>query len=130
MEISLYRAFAELPAAEALAAANKRIQNILRQAGDSSGETVDAARLEAGAEADLASALDGLTEPTEALLGAGDYEGALSRLASLREPVDAFFDSVRVMDDDPAVRANRLALLARISSLFARTADISRLQES
>lgn len=123
-------AFSELPAAEALAAANKRIHNILRQAGDAVGPRVDISLLADGAESDLAEALTALTPGTEAQLSAGDYAGALTSLAGLREPVDAFFDSVRVMDDDEAVRANRLALLASISDLFSRTADISRLQES
>jgi glycyl-tRNA synthetase beta chain len=120
-------AFAALPEADALAAANKRIGNILRQAGEGVGTTVDPALLEAGAERDLADALGAAERDAAPLLASRDYIALLSRLAALRDPVDRYFDAVMVMAEDPAVRANRLALLARLHRLFLRVADISLL---
>ncbi len=120
-------AFAALPEADALAAANKRIGNILRQAGERVGTTVDTALLEAGAERDLADALGAAERDAAPLLASRDYIALLSRLAALRDPVDRYFDAVMVMAEDPAVRANRLALLARLHRLFLRVADISLL---
>jgi glycyl-tRNA synthetase beta chain len=119
--------FARLPQAQALAAANKRIGNILRQAGDSGTTTVDEALLEAGAEQDLASALNSAQQDAAPLIGARDYVGLLKRLADLRDPVDRYFTDVMVMAEDAKVRANRLALLARLRGLFLRVADISLL---
>jgi glycyl-tRNA synthetase beta chain len=119
--------FARLPEAQALAAANKRIGNILRQAGDARASKVDAALLEAGAERDLAIALQAAHDDGAPYIAARDYVGLLKQLAHLREPVDRFFDSVMVMADDAAVRANRLALLGGLRSLFLRVADISLL---
>jgi glycyl-tRNA synthetase beta chain len=119
--------FARLPQAQALAAANKRIGNILRQAGDSGMTTVDETLLEAGAEQDLASALNGAQQDAAPLIGARDYVGLLKRLADLRDPVDRYFTDVMVMAEDVKVRANRLALLARLRGLFLRVADISLL---
>jgi glycyl-tRNA synthetase beta chain len=120
-------AFAALPEADALAAANKRIGNILRQAGEGVGTTVDPALLEAGAERDLADALGAAERDAAPLLASRDYIALLSRLAALRDPVDRYFDAVMVMAEDPAVRATRLALLARLHRLFLRVADISLL---
>ncbi len=122
--------FRRLPEAESLAAANKRIGNILRQADAPPAAAVDEALLGADAEWDLAARLVGLGPQVRRLIESGDYGGALERLAALRDAVDAFFDNVRVMDDDPAVRANRLALLASIHELFLAIADISRLSGS
>jgi len=119
--------FAALPEAQALAAANKRIGNILRQAGELATTPVDAGRLDAGAERDLASALEAAQADGAPLVAARDYVGLLKRLAILREPVDRYFESVMVMADDAAVRANRLALLAQLRNLFLRVADISLL---
>jgi glycyl-tRNA synthetase beta chain len=119
--------FAKLPEAQALAAANKRIGNILRQAGDVASTKVDDALLEAGVERDLAAALQSAQADGAPLTAERDYVGLLKRLAQLREPVDRYFDSVMVMADDAAVRANRLALLGRLRSLFLRVADISLL---
>ena len=121
-------AFRRLPEAEALAAANKRISNILRQAEGAIPEQVDADRLEEAAERTLASAVERLEGLVAPLFEQGAYEEALKELASLREPVDTFFDQVMVMAEDPALRGNRLALLKRLSELFLRVADISRLQ--
>ncbi|HHC72630.1 MAG TPA: glycine--tRNA ligase subunit beta, partial [Thiotrichales bacterium] len=123
--------FRSLPEAEALAAANKRIANILRQArekGIDFPERVETARLESEPERDLAEAVERLEQEVGPLAEAGEYEPALGRLASLREVVDRFFDQVMVMVDDPPLRGNRLALLARLQALFLRVADISRLQ--
>ena len=123
--------FRSLPEAEALAAANKRIANILRQArekGIDFPERVETARLASEPERDLAEAVERLEQEVGPLAEAGEYEPALGRLASLREVVDRFFDQVMVMVDDPLLRGNRLALLARLQALFLRVADISRLQ--
>ncbi len=120
-------AFAALPQAHALAAANKRIGNILRQAGDATGGTIDESLLEAGAEHELAAALLAAQTDGAPLIRARDYVGLLKRLADLREPVDRYFTEVMVMADDARVRANRLALLASLRSLFLRVADISLL---
>ncbi|HEY6545577.1 MAG TPA: glycine--tRNA ligase subunit beta, partial [Dokdonella sp.] len=120
-------AFSRLPEAQALAAANKRIGNILRQAGVSTPGSIDPALLEAGAERELADALAAAQSDGAPLLAARDYVGLLTRLARLREPVDRYFDAVMVMADDEAVRANRLALLGRLRNLFLQVADISLL---
>jgi len=119
--------FAKLPEAQSLAAANKRIGNILRQAGDVGAGDIDSALVESGAEQDLLAALRSAEIDIAPLAKARDYVGLLKRLASLREPVDRFFDGVMVMVDDPAKRTNRLRLLARLRGLFLRVADISML---
>ncbi|HEY0178349.1 MAG TPA: glycine--tRNA ligase subunit beta [Dokdonella sp.] len=119
--------FAALPEARALAAANKRIGNILRQAGAPVAAAIDARLLEDGAERALADALEAAEADGAPLLRARDYVGLLKRLARLRAPVDAYFDAVMVMSDDAALRANRLALLARLRNLFLRVADVSLL---
>jgi glycyl-tRNA synthetase beta chain len=119
--------FAARPEAQSLAAANKRIGNILRQAGTAASGAVDEALLEAGAERELAAALAAAQADAAPLLAARDYVGLLKRLASLREPVDRYFTDVMVMAEDEKVRANRLALLAGLRSLFLRVADVSLL---
>ncbi|MEZ5484849.1 MAG: glycine--tRNA ligase subunit beta [Lysobacteraceae bacterium] len=119
--------FAKLPEAEALAAANKRIRNILRKAEDTIPESVDAALLAEDAEKALATAVDQAIADSDPLLARRDYVAALSRLAQLREPVDAFFDGVMVMAEDNAVRGNRLALLKRLADRFAAIAAIEHL---
>ena len=119
-------AFRKLPEAEALAAANKRVSNILTKQGDASiGEHVDNALLQDKAEVALAEQVSEQAETVVPLFDSGDYATALSSLASLRAPVDAFFDEVMVMADDEAVRTNRLSLLNRLRNLFLRVADIS-----
>ena len=120
-------AFVELPRAESLAAANKRIANILRQSGEDGFGAVDAARFEDGAERALHAALGAAKADVEPVMRQRDYAAALRRLAELRDPVDRFFDDVMVMTDDTAVRRNRLALLAELRELFLAIADISRL---
>ena len=119
--------FRALPEAESLAAANKRIGNILRKTDEAIPATVDAARLIDTAELDLANALDALRANVAEQFDCGDYTEGLRRLAALREPVDRFFDNVMVMTEDAGLRANRLALLQQMQALFLRVADLSRL---
>jgi glycyl-tRNA synthetase beta chain len=119
--------FSQLPDAQALAAANKRIGNILRQAGGVIGGQVDAARLDPGAETDLHAAVTAAAAEIEPLVQERRYVDILRRLALLRSPIDRFFDSVMVMADDAGKRGNRLALLGRLRSMFLHVADISLL---
>ena len=155
-------AFRALPEAASLAAANKRIRNILRQAeqagidippvgpplsrggagsagifgiaaGSAAGvgdfpSDADSSLLREDAERSLAARLAEIEPQARGMLDAGEYTAALACLAGLRDGVDAFFDTVKVMDDDETLRGNRLALLARIGALFMETADISLLQ--
>ena len=120
--------FRSRPEAESLAAANKRIANILRKsaAGEVPG-AVDPARLGLAAERALHAAVEGVATAVEADLRARRYDAALATLAGLRPAIDAFFTDVMVNDPDPALRANRLALVARVRGLFAGVADFSRL---
>ncbi|AXE36560.1 glycine--tRNA ligase subunit beta [Chromobacterium phragmitis] len=120
--------FKALPEAAALAAANKRVNNILKKAEGEVG-AVDAALLQEAAEQALYAAVQELAPAVEAKFAAHDFSGALSQLASLKAPVDAFFDGVMVMAEDAKVRANRIALLASLAALFNRVADISLLAE-
>ena len=124
-------AFAQLPEAAALAAANKRIGNLLRQADEENvgtgTQTVDETLFEAGAEQDFAKALSAAETDAAPSIAARDYLGLFQRLARLRTPVDAYFDGVMVMVDDAAVRRNRLAMLRRLQDLFHHVADIGRL---
>ncbi len=120
--------FRRMPEAASLAVANKRIQNILRQANGQLPQQVDDGLFSEDAEWNLAAKVVGLTPRVRDLLGRGDYSGALKLLAGLRETVDDFFDSVKVMAEDERIKTNRLALLNSISTLFLETADISRLQ--
>ncbi|MDP1613054.1 MAG: glycine--tRNA ligase subunit beta [Sulfuritalea sp.] len=121
------KAFAALPEAEALAAANKRIVNILRKSGAEAGTTIDTALFAEAAEQALFSAVEAAAPGIEAQLAAADYSAALKALAGLRGAVDAFFDGVMVMAEDTKLRANRLALLSRLAGLMNRVADISKL---
>ena len=124
--LAAVHAFRERPEAAALAAANKRIGNILKKA-DSVGQQVDATLLLEAAEQDLAAAVAALREPVASDIEAGQYGAALARLASVRSVVDTFFDKVMVNADDAAVRANRLALLAGLQTLLNGVAEIGRL---
>jgi glycyl-tRNA synthetase beta chain len=119
--------FVQLPAASSLASANKRVANILRQAGVDEAQDADPAALHEPEEKSLYQELERLRHEVEPLLREQNYRQALERLAVLREPVDSFFDSVMVMDEDPVLRKNRLALLSRMRQLFLQTADLSRL---
>ncbi len=119
--------FAALPEAEALAAANKRIRNILRKAeGDIPG-MVDPALLAEPAESELAEAVEAAIDDSNASLHQKDYVSVLARLARLRAQVDAFFDGVMVNAEDPALRANRLALLKRLGDRLGSVAAIEHL---
>ncbi|HSE13380.1 MAG TPA: glycine--tRNA ligase subunit beta [Rudaea sp.] len=119
--------FSRLPDAQALAAANKRIGNILRQAGGVTGGQVDASLLDAGAETELHGAVAAAAAEVEPLVAQGRYVDILRRLALLRAPIDRFFDSVMVLTDDAPKRGNRLALLGRLRGMFLHVADISLL---
>ncbi len=121
------RAFGELPEAETLAAANKRIVNILRKSGSEAAAAVDRTRLADGAEHDLYLAFQNLGPVVDDRCATGDFAGALLALASAKPAVDRFFDDVLVMADDPAIRANRLALLRGVAQTMNRVADISKL---
>ncbi len=125
--LAAVQTFARLEQAESLAAANKRIANILRQAGDPTGLEVREKLFEDDAEHALANALANARDKVEPLLATRSYADVLNRLADLREPVDRFFDEVMVMVDDERVRNNRLALLGQLRALFLDVADISRL---
>jgi glycyl-tRNA synthetase beta chain len=122
--------FASLPDAAALAAANKRIGNILRQVGDSAGIKVDSALLDAGAERALYEQVENVRTATAPLIAQYRYVEALRALAALRAPVDTFFDGVMVMVDDEAKRRNRIALLNGLRHMFLQVADISVLQHA
>jgi len=124
--VKAVEAFRQLPEALALAGANKRVSNILtKQGGDSIGESIDSELLQDKAEITLADQIRQQADKALPLFEKGDYATALSSLASLREPVDNFFDEVMVMADDEAVRNNRLAMLNLLRNLFLRVADIS-----
>jgi glycyl-tRNA synthetase beta chain len=122
-------AFRQLPEAASLAAANKRIRNILKKLEGALPFRVNPDLLAEGAEQALAGRLVELSSEVMPLMDAGLYGEALARLATLRGPVDDYFDQVMVMVDDSALRENRIALLNELSSLFLRVADFSRLQE-
>lgn len=126
--IQALNAFLMLPEATSLAAANKRIGNILRQADYPESQKVQDGLLREPTELALYEKLTKLDKDARELAHHGDYGGALKKLAALREPVDSFFDKVLVMDPDTALRNNRLALLQRIRESFLRIADISLLQ--
>ncbi len=126
--VQAVKSFRTLREAESLAAANKRIANILRQAGGVRERGISAEILKEPAERRLFEALREAEADTAPLFTSGRYEQALHRLAALREPIDTFFDEVMVMSEDDLERENRLAILARLSELFLSTADIARLQ--
>jgi glycyl-tRNA synthetase beta chain len=124
--LSAVRAFADLPEAAALAAANKRIGNILKKAEGACAE-VNVALLQDAAECDLHARMGPVVAQADRLFECGDYQGSLRALAALRDPVDAFFEHVMVNADDAALRANRLGLLATLHAAMNRVADLSRL---
>ena len=122
--------FSKLPEAPALAAANKRIRNILRKFDGVIPADIDRSLLAEAAEQALNDAVTAAISDTDPLLAARNYVGVLKRLAALRAPVDAFFDAVLVMADDPAVRGNRLALLKRLADRFAAVAAVEQLSNT
>ncbi|EGQ8190008.1 glycine--tRNA ligase subunit beta [Vibrio cholerae] len=124
--VSHFRALEE---AEALAAANKRVGNILAKYDGELGEEIDLALLQEDAEKALAEAVEIMAEALEPAFATGNYQEALSKLAGLRAPVDAFFDNVMVMADDEALKKNRLTLLNKLRNLFLQIADVSLLQK-
>ena len=125
--LAAVRAFAALPEAPALAAANKRVGNILKKSEGAGGAAVDAARLVEPAEQALHAALAEVAPRADAAFAAGDYTASLQALAALKAPVDAFFDGVMVNAEDAALRANRLALLGTLHASMNRVADLARL---
>jgi glycyl-tRNA synthetase beta chain len=125
--LAALKRFAALPEAPALAAANKRVGNILKKSELALDGAVQAELLTDPAEAALYQALGTVAARADAAFEAGDLAGSLQSLAALKAPVDAFFDQVMVNADDPALRANRLALLARLHAAMNRVADLSRL---
>jgi glycyl-tRNA synthetase beta chain len=119
--------FLELPEAQSLTAANKRIANILRKANATTGGEVEVRALKEAAEVRLFDAMRGLRDSVASATARREYAGALGRLAQLRPAIDAFFEQVMVMDENPQLRSNRLNLLAQLQGLFAGVADLSRL---
>lgn len=121
------RAFKALPEAQPLAAANKRVGNILKKSEDKVAPVTDATLFVEPAERALADALEAVAPRSEKAFEAGDYTASLQALAALKAPVDAFFDTVMVNADDPRLRANRLGLLSRLHVAMNRVADLSKL---
>ncbi|MBC7956713.1 MAG: glycine--tRNA ligase subunit beta, partial [Cytophagales bacterium] len=121
------RAFALLPEAAALAAANKRIGNILKKSEGAGEAKVSNALLKEPAEVALHDALTNIAPQAEQAFERGDYAASLQALAALKTPVDTFFDKVMVNAEDPALRANRLGLLAQLHAAMNRVADLSKL---
>jgi len=128
-QLEAVRAFTALPEAASLAAANKRIANILRQAESKRESFVDAdvSALKEPAEISLFEALQAASRSAKPLFDSGDFSGYLKTFASLKSPVDSFFDTVMVMADDKKLRENRLVLLANMWNAMNRFADISKL---
>ena len=121
------KAFQQLTESESLAAANKRVGNILKKADETVALTVVDQLLKEPAEAALAQALSKVKPQADQAFEAGDYAGSLKSLAVLKAPVDDFFDNVMVNAEDPALRANRLALLSQLHAAMNRVADLSKL---
>jgi glycyl-tRNA synthetase beta chain len=116
-----------LPEAAALAAANKRVGNILKKSESAVPTALDTALLVEPAEAALAAALAAVAPVAEAAFARADHTASLQALAALKGPVDDFFDAVMVNAEDPALRRNRLALLSQLHQAMNRVADLSRL---
>jgi glycyl-tRNA synthetase beta chain len=129
-QLEAVRAFSALPEAASLAAANKRISNILRQAeakGEILAGNADVQSLKEPVEIALFNALQSATKSAKPLLDSRDFSGYLKTFASLKDPVDSFFDKVMVMAEENELRKNRLALLADLQHAMNRFADISKL---
>ena len=116
-----------LPEAKSLAAANKRVGNILKKAAEEASREIDVALLQEPAELSLYQALVEMRPKTNESFVAGDYTASLQTLAALKLPVDTFFDNVMVNTEDHPLRNNRLALLAQLQQTMNRVADISKL---
>jgi glycyl-tRNA synthetase beta chain len=119
--------FSLLPASEALAAANKRISNILKKSSDFINAEVNQSLLIEKAEQDLYTQLINIAEKADTCFNAGDYKANLTVLAGLRDSVDAFFNEVMVNAEDQAIRQNRLSLLNKLHAQMNQVADLSRL---
>ncbi|MBC7710306.1 MAG: glycine--tRNA ligase subunit beta, partial [Rhizobacter sp.] len=126
-QLAAVQAFSALPEAASLNAANKRVANILRKAAESNEAIAASNAAQEPAEQALRAALDAITPSATALFVQGDFAGYLKSFASLKAPVDDFFDKVMVMADDKAVRANRLALLTDLRDAMNKVADLSKL---
>jgi len=120
--------FRKLAEAESLAAANKRIRNILKKSDITDNKKINDSLLSEESEIKLAKSLKDYQQRVAPMIDNRDYKSALTELAGLRKSVDSFFDNVMVMCDDPEIKNNRLALLSNLSALFLETADISKLQ--
>ena len=130
-QLEAVKEFSKLPEAESLIAANKRVANILKQA-EGNGETftaVDPALLQEQQEKELFNALSDTAGKASGLHARGDFTGYLKSFATLKKPVDAFFDTVMVMAEDTSLKRNRLALLRDLRNAMNKIADISRLQQ-
>ncbi len=125
--LAAVRAFSSLPEADSLAAANKRVGNILKKADGEVKAEVSAHLLLEASEVALHDALGKVKTTADSTFESGDYTASLKSLAALKAPVDAFFDNVMVNADDPALRANRLGLLATLHQAMNRVADLSKL---
>jgi glycyl-tRNA synthetase beta chain len=128
--IEAMAAFRQLPEAASLAAANKRIRNILKKSSEPLSQQVDSDLFVDQAERDLLAKLEELAPQAQPLFDQGEYADGLRILASLKQPVDDFFDQVMVMAEDSSLRINRLTLLSQLERQFLSVADISLLQES
>ena len=120
--------FRDLPEAEALAAANKRISNLLKKVEGDLSSSIDTKLFDVDAESALHQAMQDATSSATQAMASSAYSDALKALSTLRSPVDAYFDHVMVMADDDAVKANRLAMLGQLQSAFLQVADIGLLQ--
>ena len=126
--VQAVNAFRQLESAEALAAANKRVSNILsKNDALASSQAVNESLLQEAAEKTLSADLIAKDKEVQSLFAKGDYAAYLTALSSLRDSIDNFFDNVMVMADDEAVKQNRLALLNQLRNLFLNVADISLL---
>ena len=126
--VKAVQAFSELSESQELAAANKRISNILKKQKSAISTTVDESLLSETAEQQLSKSIEAIEADCNQLFDQGNYDDGLKKLATLRTPVDNFFEHVMVMSDEPKLQANRLSLLNKLHSLFLRVADISLLQ--
>ena len=120
--------FRSLDEAESLAAANKRIGNILKKVKGKLPNTIDQKLLQEKEEKNLNEKLQAMSAKVTPIFEAGNYSEALHQLAALRDPIDAFFDKVMVMAEDESLKNNRLAMLSQLHNLFMKAADLSRLQ--
>ena len=125
--LAAVRAFSTLQEAPALAAANKRVGNILKKVEGQINTNISADLLKESAEIALNDALSKTKPDADKLFESGDYTASLQSLAALKAPVDDFFDNVMVNADDPALKANRLGLLATLHQAMNRVADLSKL---